>query len=249
MGIFGYARALRVLLLACGLALVAPIDVLAANLLSPAGALLIKKLAEPFGIPTVILDGGGVHDKWFGLQSRLDDDMVQLVLCDGDRERCASPAALQLLAIIDTARARDGRARLGEINRAVNLAIHPASDIMQYGAIDVWASPLTTFDHRAGDCEDYAIAKLAALRLAGISAEDLRLVIMHDTRLGEDHAVAAVWLDGHWLTLDNRRMAMVEDSDMRNYRPTFVIGRDGVSKYTDIPAVAEAALRPVAQVD
>ena len=48
--------------------------------------------------------------------------------------------------------------------------------------------------------------------------EDLRIVIMHDTIRGEDHAVAAARLDGHWLTLDNRRMAMVEDAYVRNYR-------------------------------
>ena len=44
---------------------------------------------------------------------------------------------------------------------------------------------------------------------------------MHDTVHGEDHAVAAARLDGHRRTLDNRRMAMVEDTDVRSYRPTF----------------------------
>ena len=93
---------------------------------------------------------------------RLDDELVQLALCDGDRDRCASPAALRLLAIVDTARARDGRSRLGEINRAINLAIRPMSDLAQYGQIDVWSSPLETFASGAGDCEDYAIAKFVA---------------------------------------------------------------------------------------
>jgi len=79
------------------------------------------------------------------------------------------------------AKAREGRARLGEINRAINLAIRPMSDLAQYGAIDVWSSPLVTFANGAGDCEDYAIAKFAALRHAGISPDDLRIVIMRDT--------------------------------------------------------------------
>ena len=63
---------------------------------------------------------------------------------------------------------------------------------------------------------------------------------MHDTIRGEDHAVAAARLDGHWLTLDNRRMAMVEDSDVRNYRPTFVIDQHGVMRYADAPLLADA---------
>ena len=80
------------------------------------------------------------------------------------RPRCnCSPSSI-------TRRARDGRARLGEINRAINLAIRPMSDLAQYGEIDVWSSPLVTFAHGAGDCEDYAIAKFVALRLAGIAA-------------------------------------------------------------------------------
>ena len=76
----------------------------------------------------------------------------------GGPRHCASPAALQFLAIVDSAKARDGRARLGEINRAINLAIRPISDLAQYGARR-WSSPLTTFATGAGDCEDYAIAK------------------------------------------------------------------------------------------
>ena len=175
------------------------------------------------GVPPPCCPPAALREKWRGVARKLDDEAVQLALCDGDRDRCVSPAALQLLAIVDNARARDGRARLGEINRAINLAIRPMSDLAQYGEIDVWSSPLVTFAHGAGDCEDYAIAKFVALRLAGIAPDDLRIVIMRDTIRGEDHAVAAARLDGHWLTLDNRRMAMVEDAQVRNYRPTFVI--------------------------
>jgi len=163
---------------------------------------------------------------------------VQLALCDGDPDRCASPAALQFLAIVDTAKSRDGRARLGEINRAINLAIRPMSDLAQYGEQDVWSSPLVTFAHGAGDCEDYAIAKFVALRQAGIAPDDLRIVIMRDTIGGEDHAVAMARLDGHWLTLDNRRMAMVEDVNVRNYRPLFLIDQHGVMQYADAPLLA-----------
>ena len=234
------SRALRAFFLACGLAWFGPAT--AGTLLSPGAAILIKKSVEPFGLPTAILSEGGLHDKWLGVRRRLDDEMVQLALCEGDREGCVSPAALQFLAIVDAAKARDGRARLGEINRAVNLAVRPVSDLAQYGQLDVWTSPLATLA-RGGDCEDYAIAKFVALRRAGLAPDDLRIVIMHDTIHGEDHAVAAARLDGHWLTLDNRRMAMVEDSDVRNYRPTFVIDQDGVKRYVDAPLLADASRR------
>jgi hypothetical protein len=66
-------------------------------------------------------------------------------------------------------------------------------------------------------------------------------VVLRDTIHGEDHAVAAARLDGHWLTLDNRRMAMVEDADVRNLRPTFVIGEQGVMRYEDSPLLSDAS--------
>ena len=247
MGTFGHSRALRAIALACGIALLLPaMDLRAATLDSSGSLEMASRSTEPFGLIAYPLSFGGLHEKWRGVERKLDDERVQLALCDGDRERCAAPAALQFLAIVDNARERDGRARLGQINRAVNLAIRPMSDLAQYGEIDVWSSPLATFYRGAGDCEDYAIAKFAALSLAGISPDDLRIVVMRNTILGEDHAVAAVRLDGHWLMLDNQRMAMVEDSYVRNFRPLFVIGRSGVMKYDDAPLIAATPERDVA---
>jgi predicted transglutaminase-like cysteine proteinase len=239
MRIFRYSHAWRAVVLASAMVWFGHSAQLKAGTLESARSLEATGLSvEPFGLFASALSEGGLREKWLGVARKLDDERVQLALCDGDRERCVSPAALQLLAIVDTARAHDGRARLGEINRAINLAIRPMSDLAQYGEIDVWSSPLVTFAHGAGDCEDYAIAKFVALRLAGIADDDLRIVIMRDTIHGEDHAVAAARLDGHWLTLDNRRMAMVEDAQVRNYRPTFVIDQHGIMRYSDTPLLA-----------
>jgi predicted transglutaminase-like cysteine proteinase len=242
MGIFGHSRALRAVVLAFqvafGVIWFGPAALAAGPLYSiespgPAGT-----STEPFGLSTSPLSEGGLRDKWLGIQRELDDELLVLALCEEDRNNCASPAALRFLAIVDSAKARDGRARFGEINRAINLAIKPVSDLAQYGAIDVWRSPLATFATGAGDCEDYAIAKFVALRQAGIASDDVKLLILHDMLRNEDHAVVAARLDGHWLTLDNRRMAMVEDTQVRNYQPTFLIDRDGVKRYQDAPLPA-----------
>jgi predicted transglutaminase-like cysteine proteinase len=238
MGIFGHSQTWRVVALASSLLWFGTADLNAATLISPGALDLIRKSAEPFGLSVSRVHGGGLQAKWAEVERKLDDERVQLALCDGDRARCVSPAALQFLAIVDNARAREGRARLGEINRAINLAIRPMSDLAQYGQIDVWSSPLVTFTTGAGDCEDYAIAKFVALRMAGLSPDDLRIVVMRDTVRGEDHAVAMARLDDHWLALDNRRMAMVEDADVRNYQPLFVIDDHGVMRYQDLPAPA-----------
>jgi predicted transglutaminase-like cysteine proteinase len=247
MGTFGHSHALRAIGLVCGIALLLPATNLRAATLDSSGSLEIaSRSTEPFELVAYPHSFGLLHEKWLGVERRLDDERVQLALCDGDRERCASPAALQFLAIVDVARARDGRARLGEINRAINLAIRPMTDLAQYGEIDVWSSPLVTFYHGAGDCEDYAIAKFVALQQAGISPDDLRIVVMRNTMSGEGHAVAAVRLDGHWLMLDNQRMAMVEDAYVRNFQPLFVIGPSGVMKYDTAPLLAATPQREIA---
>ena len=239
MGFFVQSRALRALILACGIASVGTASSLRAETPVLSATQAIGKSAEPFGLFASSLSSGGLREKWLGVQRRLEDELVQLALCEGDRDGCASPAALQFLDIVDAAKARGGRARLGEINRAVNLAIRPVSDLAQYGQIDVWTSPLATLARGAGDCEDYAIAKFVALRHAGVAPHDLRIVIMHDALRGEDHAVVAARLDGSWLMLDNRRMAMVEDVYPGNYRPIFLIDAEGVKSYRDAIPLGE----------
>ncbi|MVT50754.1 hypothetical protein GPL17_09655 [Bradyrhizobium yuanmingense] len=232
------SRAWRAILVMCGLILLgSAAELRAGTLLSPGAGVLVRKSAEPFGVFAFAISSGGLQQRWSALKDKLDNDMVQLALCDGDRDNCASPAALELLAIVDHARARDGRARLGEVNRAINLAIHAAND----GTDDVWSSPLSTFARGTGDCEDYAIAKLAALRLAGIASEDLRIVVVRDIRAGEAHAIAAAKLDGQWLMLDNRRMAMVRDDATRSYQPLFVLHQSAVLKYVDEPVQVSMA--------
>jgi predicted transglutaminase-like cysteine proteinase len=249
MGLSVYSRALCAGIVAFGLTWFGPADLRAEMPGPTASTDLIQRSAQPFGLAASSLTGGRLRDKWIGVQRRLDDELVQLALCEGDRDGCASPAALRFLDIVDAARLREGRARLGEVNRAINLAIRPLSDLAQHSRIDVWTSPLATLARGGGDCEDYAIAKFVALRRAGIAPDDIRIVILHDSIHGENHAVAAARLDGRWLTLDNRRMAMIEDSDVRNYRPTFVIDQHGVMRYADPSLLADAAGRDLSTAD
>jgi hypothetical protein len=130
MRIFSHSHAWRVVILVWGMVWFGPAaDLTAGTLISPGAMDLIRKSAEPFGLVVSKVSAGALREKWLGVERKLDDERVQLALCDGDRERCVSPAALQLLAIVDNARVRDGRARLGEINRAINLAIRPMSDM------------------------------------------------------------------------------------------------------------------------
>ncbi len=188
---------------------------------------------EPFAMPATLISGGGLQIKWHDVSRAIEADIETIRRCESDRANCTSPAAIRLIAIIDSARNRDGLAKLGEVNRAINLAIRPMSDEAQHGLPDFWSSPLATLTSGVGDCEDYAIAKYVALQEAGVSQADLRLVIVHDRQFGEDHAVLAVRFEGRWRMLDNRRMIMAEDSQVRHLQPLFTIDRDGVRRFED----------------
>ncbi len=185
------------------------------------------RASEPFDLDTSTPVKGRLQQKWTGVKKKLPRESRLLDQCRRDAEAC-TPAAKRFLAVIDKAMARTGWTRIAEINRAINLSIRATDDIAQYGVHDLWASPLMTFASGAGDCEDYAIAKYVALREVGVSAGDLRLVIVHDHFANEDHAVTAVRHEGHWLILGNKTLDIRQDTSIAAFDPLFVIDSDGV---------------------
>ena len=74
------------------------------------------------------------------------------------------------------------------------------------------------------------MAKYLALRETGIGGQDLRLLIVRNSKSGEDHAVLGARLDGHWLVLDNLRLTMVEDVQAKEYEPLLEIDDGGVRR-------------------
>ena len=188
------------------------------------------KLKEPFGLNTVPVANGEVLSKWIGVETDIRAENAILSRCRAGEEPCPV-AARRFLEIVTQGQSQTGRARIGIINRAINLAIRPMSDLAQWGVIDRWSAPLVTLTTGRGDCEDYAIAKYVALQEAGVAAEDVKLVIVRDLAVGGDHAVVAVRIDRHWIILDNRRLTLVEDEQIRQTVPLFVLSQSGSSKF------------------
>lgn len=82
---------------------------------------------------------------------------------------------------------------LGQVNRQVNRAIRPQAD----GQVDRW-----TLNVKAGDCEDYVLAKRHKLMALGLPSSALRIAQVRTSR-GEGHAVLVVHTDQGDFTLDN----------------------------------------------
>ena len=141
--------------------------------------------SDPFGNHTLEAAHGPLLEKWFATINKLGRDHALFDACsDGNRTGCA--AAQQLGAIIEDAKAQNGLAVLGHINRAINFEIRPVvhSD---------WLSPLEAING-GGDCKAYSISKYFALIEAGVAADHLRLVMVHARGQSGNHMVlAALW--------------------------------------------------------
>lgn len=111
---------------------------------------------------------------WIAVANPDLDRMHRLAL-----ERHGAQAADTVTAwrrMMDEARALPEAERLERVNGFFNRRIRFDDDIVVWQQADYWASPLETMAQRAGDCEDFAIAKYVTLRLLGVAADKLRLI-------------------------------------------------------------------------
>ncbi|MCK6417481.1 MAG: transglutaminase-like cysteine peptidase [Alphaproteobacteria bacterium] len=98
------------------------------------------------------------------------------------------------------------------------------ADQENWGRSDYWATPVEFLD-KGGDCEDFAIAKYAALRALGVPEERLRLAIVQDTQRDMPHAVLAVYTPQGVFVLDNQIKTLVAAEQAGRYRPIYSINR------------------------
>src|SRR6266487_3501401 len=130
---------------------------------------------------------------------------------------CASVSTL--MKIVEEARQNQGKALLGHLNRSINLLINAAPGYL--------TGPLEVITTRNGDCKSHSIAKYAAARAAGFSADHVRLVTVHDRRHNFDHMVAVVYYNEEWLILDNLTNLLVRDSEIKRLRADGRFGLQG----------------------
>jgi predicted transglutaminase-like cysteine proteinase len=202
---------------------------------TPSGLPDFQFHSDPFGLQTRLAPPGALWTKWRKVEAAIEAEAPALARCRADVSRC-SPAAARFVAIIKQASAQDGRARLELVNESINAAITYTTNMAQWNKIDVWSAPLDpgnkgSFDTGLGDCKDYAIAKYVALAEAGLSTDDLRLLVVRDTSAGVYHTVLAARVDGTWLILDNRWSHLVDANEAPFFTPLFAIGAEGVKRF------------------
>ena len=123
--------------------------------------------------------------------------------------------------------ASDERSRIEAVNAYVNGRVAFTSDSRLFGVDDRWSSANDTLARGRGDCEDYALAKLAMLRRAGFADRNLYFVVLKDVARRADHAVLVVRSEGRFLVLDNGTDRLRDSSELVDYKPvlTFTAGQ------------------------
>jgi predicted transglutaminase-like cysteine proteinase len=129
--------------------------------------------------------------------------------------------------VIEEVLAADLRRKLDAINRAVNHLVRYLPDDGDGGSGDIWASPAETLARGAGDCEDYAILKMSALKQAGVPMEDMSVVVVRDIRRNLYHAVLSVMTDDGYFILDNLSGKVMPDRWLHTYTPLYSVGAAG----------------------
>ena len=190
----------------------------------------LQSTNEPFGLFTFRAPEGVLWRKWRAVKADIDADLRQIKNCKENSAGC-SDAARRFLLIVDEVRARSGAARIETANRLINTAIRYMSDLAQHSTVDVWSAPLAALGTGRGDCEDYAIAKYVVLREAGVPEHDLRVLLVRDRNVREDHAVLAIRSGETWTVLDNRNSALAPDSELGHFKPLYALDSDGVNLF------------------
>lgn len=114
--------------------------------------------------------------------------------CSAFPAECAGNS-LEEARIVATA---ERMAELDVLNRQVNKAIDPATDLEVYGEEERWTLPTTR-----GDCEDYALLKRHVLMRRGWPASALLMTVVRDEK-GEGHAVLTARTSKGDYILDNK---------------------------------------------
>lgn len=144
-------------------------------------------------------------------------------------------------AIVNAAKDKRFVDKLSFINSSVNHAIAYRKDSVVYGKLDYWAKPSEILARRAGDCEDFAILKMAALLRAGIPAQSMSLVVLQDRKRGFFHAVLSVSTGSGVFILDSLSNVVSRDSDLPDYVPLYSFSTDRAWIHGTRPGAAQVA--------
>jgi predicted transglutaminase-like cysteine proteinase len=109
-------------------------------------------------------------------------------------------------------------AKIRQVNEFFNRKIQFDEDINIWGVRDYWATPIEVLGRTRGDCEDFAIAKYATLKMLGVPVDRLQLTYVK-ARIGgpQSAATQAHMVLGYYPTPNDEPMVL--DNLVSEVRP------------------------------
>lgn len=138
--------------------------------------------------------------------------------------------------MLDNAKNETHEKKLMLVNQFFNRHIRYTDDMTLWKKSDYWATPLEVMGERAGDCEDYTIAKYLSLLQMGITNEQLRLIYVKaqiggaQSKIFQAHMVLGYYPtpDSIPLILDSLLNTIEPASNRPDLRPVFSFNSEGL---------------------
>lgn len=126
--------------------------------------------------------------------------------------------------------------KLLQVNQFFNHNVRYTEDIVLWEKSDYWATPVEVMGVRAGDCEDYTIAKYLSLLQLGIANEQLRLIYVKaqiggpHSKIFQAHMVLGYYAtpDAIPLILDSLINTIEPATNRPDLRPVFSFNSEGL---------------------
>lgn len=171
------------------------------------------------------------------MQSRYGDDGVALL---GAWNR-----------MLDSSKRLADAEKIAQVNDFFNRHVRYSDDVTLWQKSDYWATPLETLGKRAGDCEDFTIAKYLSLLELGIPTEQLRLIYvraqiggLHSKRF-QAHMVLGYYSspNAEPLILDNLITRIEPASKRPDLNPVFSFNSEGLWVGNSVQSQADPTAR------
>ncbi len=157
---------------------------------------------------------------------------------DGDfmnkaEEKCGKDAPARFSAwenLIHQNSKTTDREKLEKVNHFFNSRIVFVNDIDLWGAKDYWATPIETICKKAGDCEDFAIAKYFTLKAMGMPEDKINISYVKAIQYGIAHMVLTYYSEpgSEPLILDNLVDTISPASKRPDLMPVFSFNGAGL---------------------
>ncbi len=148
-------------------------------------------------------------------------------------EKCGKEASARLIAwegLIHNDKSPSDREKLKKVNHFFNSKIQFVSDIDLWGVQDYWATPIEFLCRKAGDCEDFAIAKYFTLKAMGVAEGKLNITYVKSLQYNIAHMVLTYYSEpgAEPLVLDNLIDSIDPASKRTDLMPVFSFNGSGL---------------------